>query len=192
MKLILSSYDFKNADSRKVIEENLPKPVNESRILFIPNEKAETEEIGNGAYNRFIQKFGFREENIYVFDHENADRFRNLDIDIVYIGGGNTFGTLDKIRKCGFDRDIIDYVNSGAVYIGGSAGAYIASKNIEHVQKYDDNNVGMTDFDALGLFDGVIICHYTFERRYDFNDLSENSPYEAHLLTDFDSIVYEK
>ena len=40
MKLILSSRDFLNDNSRKVIMDNLPKKIEECKVLFIPNEKA--------------------------------------------------------------------------------------------------------------------------------------------------------
>lgn len=192
MKLILSSCDFRNEKSQKVIVNNLPYPINKCRLLFIPNEKATEEAISGDVYYDRMQEFGFVKEIVYVFDHNNPDKFRNLDIDVVYISGGNTFGTLDKIRKSNFDKDIIRYVKSGVVYIGGSAGAHIASKNIKHVENYDENIVSLTDYSGLGLFDGVLICHYTEARKYDFEQLSQYSEFKAYALTDEDSIVYEE
>ena len=189
MKLILSSCDFRNEKSQKVIMNNLPYPKDKCKLLYVPNEKATAEAISGSVYYDRMQEFGFVKENVYVFDHNNPDKFRNLDIDVLYISGGNTFGTLDKIRKCGFDKDIINYVKSGVVYIGGSAGAHIASKDIEHVSKYDENNVEMTDFRGLGLFNGVLICHYTDARKEDYENLSANSKFKAYALTDEDSIV---
>ena len=138
MKLILSSCDFRNEKSQKVIMDNLPNSINKCRLLFIPNEKATKEAISGDVYYDRMQEFGFAKENVYVFDHNIPDEFRNLDIDVIYISGGNTFGTLDKIRKSNFDKDIIRYVKSGVVYIGGSADAHIASKNIKHVENYDE------------------------------------------------------
>ncbi len=190
MKLILSSCDFRNEKSQKVILENLPYPIDKCGLLFIPNEKATAEAVSGDLYYSRMQEFGFAKENVYVFDHNNPDKFRNLDIDVLYISGGNTFGTLDKIRKCDFEKDIIKYVKSGVIYIGGSAGAHIASKNIKHVEKYDANTVGITDFSALALFDGVLICHYTDARKNDFEILSANSKYKAYALTDNDSIIF--
>ena len=171
--------------------DNLPCPIDKCKLLFIPNEKATEEAISGGVYYDRMQEFGFIKENVYVFDHNNPNEFRNLDIDVIYISGGNTFGTLDKIRKCGFDKDIIKYVKSGIVYIGGSAGAHIASKNIKHVEKYDKNTVGLTDYSGLGLFEGVLICHYTDARKKDFEKLSANSMYLAYKLSDDDSIVID-
>ncbi len=189
MKLILSSCDFRNEKSKKVIIENLPCSIDKCKLLFIPNEKATTETILSDLYYLRMQEFGFIKENVYVFDHNNPDEFRNLDIDVIYISGGNTFGTLDKIRKCNFDKDIINYVKSGVVYIGGSAGAHVVSKDIKHVEKYDENNVGITDYSGLGLFNGILICHYTDERKADFEGLSLNSEHKVYALTDDESVV---
>ena len=189
MKLILSSCDFRNEKSQQVIMDNLPYPIEKCKLLFIPNEKATAEAISDSLYYDRMQEFGFKKENVYVFDHNNPDKFRNLNNDVLYISGGNTFGTLDKIIKSGFDKDIINYVKSDVVYICGSAGAHIVSKNIQHVEKYDANTVGITDFSGLGLFDGVLICHYTDSRKKDYENLSANSEFIAYALTDEDSIV---
>ena len=171
--------------------KNLPKPIEECKLLFIPNEKADSQAINSDLYYDRMEEFGFSKSNVYVFDHNQADRFKSLDIDVIYVSGGNTFGTMDKIRKCGFDKQIVEYVKNGVIYIGGSAGAHIVTKNIEHVLKYDDNNVGISDYNGLGLFDGVLICHYNYHRKNDLDTLLANSPYKVYFLTDSDSIVYE-
>lgn len=192
MKLILSSCDFFNEESKRTITENLDKPISECKVLFIPNEKATEELILSGLYHRRVESFGFSYENIYVFNHNDADSFRNLNIDCIYVSGGNTFGTLDKIRNCGFDRTIVDYVQSGVIYIGSSAGAHIVTQNIEHVLKYDSNDVYMSDFNGLGLFDGIFVCHYTYLRKRDYDLLCEDGRYKVYYLTDEDSFVYIK
>lgn len=181
MKLILSSCDFRNDNARKTIINNLNKPIDQCKLLYIPNEKATFETIHSERYYLRMKEFGFARDNIYVFDYYNADAFRNLEIDIVYISGGNTFATIDRIRKCEFDQEIIRYVRNGVIYIGGSAGAHIASQNIEHVAEFDPIPEGMTDFNGLGLFDGILIYHYTAERKaviehYDLLIDEDNDP----------------
>ena len=109
MKLILSSCDFINDNSRKVINDNVD--VTNSKVLFIPNEKATKELINSDKYYKRLYKDGFTENNIYIFDEENANQFINLDIDVIYVGGGNTFATLKKIKDCGFVKYIINYIN---------------------------------------------------------------------------------
>ena len=109
MKLILSSCDFINENSKKVILDNLDKDLSEYKVLFIPNEKATKERINSDKYYNRLKDDGFnRRKNIYVFDESRPDDFKNLDIDLIYVSGGNTFATLDKLRKCGFDKEIIN------------------------------------------------------------------------------------
>lgn len=109
----------------------------------------------------WLERYGFRRPHIRVFDHRTPALYTGLDIDALYIGGGNTFSQLARLRACWFDREVIRYVRQGVTYIGGCAGAHIATKNVEHVLPFDSNTAGITDFDALGLFNGILFCHYT-------------------------------
>lgn len=192
MKLILSSCDFGNEESKAFIIKNLPKALLECRVLFIPNEKATPEIIKSNLYYDRLCSHGFSRENILVFDHTKPEKFRGLTLDVIYISGGNTFGTMDKLRKCDFCKDIIDYVKSGVIYIGGSAGAHIATQSIEHVARYDDNNVGLTDFNGLGLFDGILVCHYTYRRKAHLDELLAEGKYKVEQLPDWYAFIYEK
>ena len=196
MKLILSSSDFINEHSKQVILNNIDKELSNNKVLFIPNEKATREKIKSDKYYDRLYRDGFtKRNNIYIFDETEADRFRNLNIDLIYVSGGNTFATLDKIRKCGFDKDIINYIKNGVIYIGGSCGAHIASKNIKHLEKLDDNYLNIKDYDALGLFDGIIIPHYNEEeynpklRKQIYDILLIENKYKVYALTNDDSLV---
>ena len=189
MKLILSSCDFRNERSQNVILTNLPKPIGECRLLFIPNEKATAEAIQSEKFYRRMQEFGFARENTIVFDYYNPSPYFGLDIDVLYISGGNTLKTLDRIRKSGFDKEIVRYIQSGVTYIGGSAGAHIVTQDVSHVTRYDEAPEDMTDFSGLGLFDGILICHFTPERQVHYEQLLQKSQYKVYTLSDEDSIV---
>lgn len=192
MKLILSSCDFRNEQSRNTIINNLDKPIEQCRILFFPNEKATPELIHSGMYHERMQEFGFSRELIHVFDYENPDMFSHLELDVIYISGGNTFITLQRIRNLGFDKEIVRYVKSGTTYIGGCAGAHVATRDISHVKAFDSIPDGMTDFSGLGLFDGILICHFSPERRPLYEKLEENGEFNVYALTDNDSIVVDR
>ena len=189
MKLILSSCDFRNAESREVILASLPKPVGVCRLLFIPNEKATADKIRSGRYHARMEEFGFSRENVFVFDETRAGDFCNLDLDVLYISGGNTFAILDKLRRSGFDREIVRYVRAGVTYIGGSAGAHIASRSVAHVARYDEPPAHMTDFRGLGLFDGILLCHFTPERTAHRDQLIAENACPMYTLADNESIV---
>lgn len=189
MKLILSSCDFRNEKSKKTILNNLSKPVDQCKLLFIPNEKAIYETIHSEKYFLRMQEFGFARDHISVFDYYNEQQFINLDLDVIYISGGNTFATLRRIKDCGFDKEIIRYVKSGVLYIGGSAGAHIAAQSVAHITAFDPIPDGMTDFKGLGLFDGILLCHYTEERKTLYDKLKSEGKYKVFALRDEDSLV---
>ena len=84
-------------------------------------------------------------------------------------------------KKCEFycvikiyNRNVLQRLQKGnKIYIGCSAGAAIAGVSIEEVKNFDRNFVGMGDFTGLGLFDGIIIPHYT---ECDLKRYISNSP----------------
>ena len=198
MKLILSSSDFLNERSKKVIIDNIDKPLSSNKVLFIPNEKCTKEILLSGKYYDRLYKDGFTNKgNIYIFDDENPDKYRNLDIDLIYVGGGNAFATLNKIRKSNFDKDIINYINKGVIYIGGSAGAHLVTKSIKHLLTLDDNYINMTTFDALGLVDFLLIPHFddkyfnSFERKEVYKKLLKENEKVYKLNNDESLVVTE-
>jgi len=192
MKLLLSSCDFRNDNSAKSIYENLEMPIEDCKVLYFPNEKSTKELILSGMYHSRLCEFGFKTENIYVFNYWSPEEYFNLDIDAIYISGGNPFGTIKRIRESGADIAIVNYIKGGAVYIGGSAGAHIVCADIKHVSKYDTNTFGLTDFSGLGLYDGKLICHYNDDRYDYYEELKTESEFTVTALTNDEFIVVEK
>ena len=188
--LLLSSMDFNNSNSKRIILENLPKDIKECRILYFVSENFTRENLEKRAYRDRLKKCGFAKNNIFVFDYDYPEGFDELDIDCIFIGGGNTFKTFEKIRAVGADKLIKEYVlNKGAVYIGGSAGAHIASSNIEHVKNFDELPYGFSDFEGLGLFEGILFCHYSNLRAPFALEAEKEGKYKVYRLTDDDCLI---
>ena len=179
MKLILSSCDVGNPASKQVILENLEKPIDRCKVLFFPNELSTAKNI----------TIGCRNADLHIFDDEIPERFAELDIDYLHISGGNIFQMLDRIKKCGADRLILRYLQRGVSYIGGSAGAHIVTRNIEHLLPIDGNPTGIPDFQGLGVFEGILFCHFTQERRPLYEKAVSEGKYPVYTLTDEESIV---
>ena len=191
-KILLSSCDFRNGESAKCIYDNLPHLIGQCKVLYFPNEKATEETIKSKKFYQRLSEFGFSKENIYVFNYFSPAEFdSNTHIDVIYISGGNTFGTLKRIRESRAEKVILDCLSRGAMYIGGSAGAHIASRSIKHVAKYDVDTYGLTDFSGLRLFDGILICHYSDLREQDYMALIEAGEQNIIKLRDQDFIVFE-
>ena len=188
MKLILSSCDFRNENSRQIILDNLPKPISECRLLFIPNEKATSDKVASGKYHARMAELGFDPALVRVLDYADPAPSFGLDIDVLYISGGNTFATLDRIRRCGFDREIVRYIRAGVTYVGGSAGAHIVCGDLAHVARYDAPPDGMTDLRGLGLTDMTLLCHFNPARESHLDELI-TAGHKVVTLTDEQSIV---
>ena len=191
-KIILSSCDFRNIESKKGIYDNLPAPIQQCKVLYFPNEKATEDAIKSQKFHSRLSEFGFEKNNIYVYNYFSPAEFNmNNHVDIIYISGGNTFGTLKRIQESKADKIIFYYLSRGATYIGGSAGAHIASRSIQHVSKYDIETFGLTNYSGLNLFDGILICHYTESRKEDYKTLIEQGEKNVIKLRDQDFIIFD-
>jgi len=76
----------------------------------------------------------------------------------VFVGGGNTYALLSRLRAARLLPALRRRVRAGLPYIGTSAGANICGQNI--LATNDWNVVGASRFDALGLVPWTINPHY--------------------------------
>ena len=180
MNIVLSSKVFGDDIATKKLKDIIDKNFNKLRVLLIATPCLP---YGPEKYLNELLEHGFCKENIIVFNHEDAANYKNLNIDIVYVTGGNTFTGLKLIKECGFDKEIVNYINKNIIYIGRSAGAHLITKNIEHILDFDSNDVGLCDYNALGILDGILICHYDNTREEVYKRLLKNGKYNVYKLT---------
>ncbi len=76
----------------------------------------------------------------------------------LFVGGGNTYALLKRLREAGLLDPIRACVRAGMPYVGSSAGFNVAGPNI--LTTNDWNVVGLAAFDALGLVPFNINPHY--------------------------------
>ena len=55
------------------------------------------------------------------------------------------------------------------------------TKNIKHVLNFDSNEVGLIDFDAIGLFDGIKVFHYSEYKINVYDVLNKNCQYNVYV-----------
>jgi dipeptidase E len=79
-------------------------------------------------------------------------------VDAVFIGGGNTYALLRRLRQAGLVEPLRERARAGLPYIGSSAGSNVAGPNI--LTTNDWNVVGLTAFEALGLVPFNVNPHY--------------------------------
>jgi dipeptidase E len=78
--------------------------------------------------------------------------------DAIFVGGGNTYALLRRLREANLLDPIRERVRGGMPYIGSSAGSNVAGPNI--LTTNDWNVVGLGEFEALGLVPFNVNPHY--------------------------------
>src|SRR6266513_4047202 len=89
----------------------------------------------------------------------NAEPLATLErADALFVGGGNTYALLKRLREARLLEPIRARVQAGTPYIGSSAGSNVAGPRI--LTTNDWNVVALEAFDALGLVPFNINPHY--------------------------------
>ncbi len=116
------------------------------------------------------------------------------DKDIIFVNGGNTFYLLHWVRESGFDKALPSFLKRGGIYVGVSAGSYIACPTIEAAtwKLRDRNKVGMTDFTALSLVPFLITAHFEEKYRGYIDQAAKKTAYPIVALTDQQAIIVHK
>ena len=91
------------------IKKIVNKPFGDVKMLVIP--QARKYEYSQDKYINDYIELGFKKNNIIMFDDEKANDYKDLDIDLIYVCGGNTFLLQDCILKSKFDIEIKKYIN---------------------------------------------------------------------------------
>lgn len=95
-------------------------------------------------------------------DHHEPSELTPDEVDLLFVGGGNTFRLLDIVQRNGFIEPVRRFWQAGGDYYGGSAGAVLACETIEIADGHDPNEPGLEDLTALGLLSGAaILPHFT-------------------------------
>lgn len=110
MNIILTSTGFELDQVINKIQNILEMPFENIKMLVIP--QARKYEYNKEKYVNDYVRIGFKESNIIMFDDEKPDKYKNLDIDMIYVCGGNTFLLQDCILKSEFDSEIKKYINN--------------------------------------------------------------------------------
>ena len=115
------------------------------------------------------------------------------DCDAIYVKGGNTFWLLNAMKKSGFDKMVQKLADKGIIYIGESAGSYVACPTIEMAnwKNQDKNIIGLKDLTALGLVSYLVLAHYTQDQEPLIQPEIAKSKYEVKVLTNDELILIE-
>ena len=186
---IFSSYGF---DAPMVVEQyrSYIFPHNKT-ILILPFAG-----LNNNATARYettyLLKYGFAENDIFVLDNSNTCDILSKSYDYIYVPGGDTFRLLKQIKEFQITDWIKEQLQTGADYIGVSAGAYVVTRDIKYVTCLEDNNYIADDYSALNIIDRNVICHsdqYTYR---DIGKCKEVSPEKEFIyLSNSDVLIID-
>jgi dipeptidase E len=174
----------------------LPRPVNEMKIAHvITASKSVPSTSYIKRHQEAMEKLGCNVETVDIEGKDEAELLKILsNKDMVFVDGGNTFYLIKAIRGSGFDGAMRKLLEKGVVYLGASAGSYVACPTMEMAtwkghNKYDRH--GVSNFSGMNLVPFLVFAHY--ERQYEelVKRKIEEVDYPVKILTDNQAVLVE-
>jgi len=193
MKLFLTSSANQMMDK---IVPMLDRSASELKLAFIPtagDPYGDVKPWMDADRNKLIQ-LGFKVADFDLKDKTEDETRETLSkFDVIFVAGGNTFYLLDWARKSGFITVAKELVGQGKIYIGSSAGSYLACPTIEASswKRADKDIVGLEDLTALNFVDFILVAHYTEEKASNVEENRKKTKYPVITLTDQQMVVVE-
>lgn len=145
------------------------------------------------VYRKQLRDYGIKEiEDLDIRGKTQKDLEKIIDDkDIIFVNGGNTFYLLKYVKESGFDKVIRNHINKGRLYVGISAGSYIACPTIEqsHWKHQDRNDYGVTDLTGLNLVPFLVTAHFTEDGRKDVEEGVKTTKYPVVALSDTQAVL---
>ena len=140
-----------------------------------------------------IEDIGMKRVNIDLKAENKESLYDKLSkVDVIWVNGGNAFYLLDQARKSGFDEIIPKLLDDGKIYVGVSAGSYLACPNIEpakwkHIS--DPDVVGLKDLSAFNLVKFFIVVHFNNKYEQDVLNGAKTTKYPVVALRDNQAVL---
>jgi dipeptidase E len=156
MRLLLGSGGLSTEERRRAWRDRLGDFLGDvSRVLFVPWALKD-----HDRYLAIMKERGFDGGRTLDSIHRARDPVRAVrEAEAVYVGGGNTFRLLDRVRRAGVLRPLARRVRAGLPYVGISAGTNLACPTIRTT---NDMPISWpASADALGLVPFQVNAHFT-------------------------------
>jgi len=189
MKLLLTSTGLTNESVKKFFISRFDALDNKTACIVTSGRNEEEQFYIDGSIKE-LESLGIKVVEFNVAKHESFVNFPLFDI--YYICGGNTFYILDRMRKTGVDKILINAVKKGKFYLGVSAGSIIPGPDIEVAGLGDPNDVNLEDLTGLKIVPYIITPHYNQKEESDMEAFKEKRKGEQVIaLTDDQAIFVE-
>jgi len=163
MKLLLTSFGLSTENIKQAFIEQLPKPIEENTVLII------FLDVSIEFHQKYIKQeiqtlieLGILEDNIsvYFLNEDNPPKLN--DVDVLCMGGGNTYRYMKKLREQELVPRIRSFIENDGFYIGASAGGVIMSPEIDVFLCQSTNDVDLDDLSTFGFVDFYIVPHWGY------------------------------
>ncbi len=190
MLILTSSGSFITANN---VDDFLPKKITDCKIAYIITASRKVDDTSYiDRHRQKMNELNFSYTEIDIAGKNEDALKKALDgHDIVMVEGGNTFYLLKAVRESGFENVIKDLIEKDIVYIGSSAGSYIACPSIIMAtwsnQGFD--RCGITDYTAMNLVPFLIKAHYTPDMKAILDEKVKDLHYPMRVLNDNQAIL---
>ena len=83
-----------------------------------------------------------------------------VSADLIYVTGGNSYYLMEQMGKPHVRNALRAALARGAIYLGVSAGAVVASPRVDFIGAMDDaSKANLTSYAGLGLVDFLVMPH---------------------------------
>lgn len=192
MKLLLTSAGLTNEKVRKFFVSQFGRLNNKTAGIITSGRNAE-EQFYIDESIKELEDLGIKVVEFNIAKHDSFSDF--LEFDIYYVCGGNTFYILDRMRKTGVDKILIEAVKKGKFYVGVSAGSIMAGPDIEisgWKHGGDRNDVNLKDLTGFKLVPYIVTPHYADKYKEIIEEFQETRKGEPVIaLTDDQAIFVE-
>lgn len=186
--LFLSSAGVRFPIIERELLKILPKRADELKLVFIDTASKTEENINFLIEDRQkLVDMGFQISDFDLTSKSEAEVAAALvDADIIYVEGGNAYYLLEQVNRSGFAAVLEKLLERGVMYVGVSAGTFLACPTIEMADwhRNTENSFGLTDLSALNLVPFLITVHYNRPKYQNIQAGMQASQYPVRILTD--------
>ncbi len=158
MKLLLTSGGLRNQTLINALLDLANKPAEQLKIAFIPTAQNVEPRDKSWLIDQLVRLKDLGPEQIDIVDISAIDKKLWLsklqESNVIFVNGGNTTYLMDCFNKFGFSEEIKELLTT-RVYVGVSAGSYVATPDIRFNSDYEKGV-----FKGLGLVDFGLQVHY--------------------------------
>ncbi|HNX10581.1 MAG TPA: Type 1 glutamine amidotransferase-like domain-containing protein [bacterium] len=192
MKLFLTSTGLENEDISSRFEMSfLPKKPKDLSFLVISIQDSEQDAVYLEKTLSEIRNTGAQDIDVFKLGNEKFST--DKEYDVIFVCGGNTFDYLDRVRKTGLDKFIVDFAKKeNSTYVGVSAGSVLAGPDIEIAgwgSEGDQNNIKLQNFEGLRLTDFVISPHYRKELKSELDEFKKRTEHQIIEIEDNQAVI---